>query len=301
MFFFKSYPNLTVIVSCLFWGTYWIPLRSIDSVNSGSVWPLFLSFLLLALILVKPLIKSITNIFINKNYFFLAGCFFAALGISLYSESLLRGEIVKVVVLFYLCPIWGTIFARFIHNHSFTIKRIFSIILCIIGLEIIVGFEKGIILPSTTVEWIALLAGLMWAMSMTLFNLANTTSGVEKTSLTAFLIPFVYLFLCFIPGGRNLAIPYSLLSIHPIYIWMILFAIIWLLPSILLTYFSVEVLDPGRINILLAFEVAVGFLSSALLTSEIIGFREYIGAIFVVSACFVDVSSWKKFNAYFSK
>ena len=301
MFFFKSYPNLTVIVSCLFWGTYWIPLRSIDSVNSGSVWPLFLSFLLLALILIKPLIKSIKNIFINKNYFFLASCFFAALGISLYSESLLRGEIAKVVVLFYLCPIWGTIFARFILNHSFTIKRIFSIILGIIGLEIIVGFEKGIILPSTTVEWIALLAGLMWAMSMTLFNLANTTSGVEKTSLTAFLIPFVYLFLCFIPGGRNLAIPYSLLSIHPIYIWMILFAIIWLLPSILLTYFSVEVLDPGRMNILLAFEVAVGFLSSALLTSEIIGFREYIGAIFVVSACFVDVSTWKRFNAYFSK
>ncbi|SVA54840.1 uncharacterized protein METZ01_LOCUS107694 [marine metagenome] len=301
MFFFKSYPNLTVIVSCLFWGTYWIPLRSIDSVNSGSVWPLFLSFLFLALILLKPLMKSITNIFINKNYFFLAGCFFAALGISLYSESLLRGEIAKVVVLFYLCPIWGTIFARFILNHSFTIKRIFSIILGIIGLEIIVGFDKGIILPSTTVEWIALLGGLMWAMSMTLFNLANTTSGVEKTSLTAFLIPFIYLFLCFIPGGRNLIIPDSLLSFHLIYIWMILFAIIWLLPSILLTYFSVEVLDPGRINILLAFEVAVGFLSSALLTSEIIGFREYIGAIFVVSACFVDVSTWKKFNAYFSK
>ena len=282
MFFFKSYPNLTVVISCLFWGTYWIPLRSINSGNSASVWPIFLGFLLLALILVKPLIKSITNIFINKNYFFLAGCFFAALGISLYSESLLRGEIAKVVVLFYLCPIWGTIFARFILNHSFTLKRIFSIILVIMGLEIIVSFEKGIILPSATVERIALLAGLMWAMSMTLFNLANTTSGVEKTSLTAFLIPFVYLFLCFIPGGRNLAIPYSLLNIHPIYIWMILFAIIWLLPSILLTYFSVEVLDPGRINILLAFEVAVGFFSSALLTNEIIGFREYIGAIFVV-------------------
>ena len=301
MLFFRSYPNLTVIFSCLFWGTYWIPLRSIDSVNSGSVWPLFLSFLFLALILLKPLIKSITNIFINKNYFFLAGCFFAALGISLYSESLLRGEIAKVVVLFYLCPIWGTIFARFILNHSFTIKRIFSIILGIIGLEIIVGFDKGIILPSTTVEWIALLAGLMWAMSMTLFNLANTTSGFEKTSLTAFLIPFIYLFLCFIPGGRNLIIPDSLLSFHLIYIWMILFAIIWLLPTILLTYFSVEVLDPGRINILLAFEVAVGVFSAAMLTNEIIGFREYIGAIFVISACFVDVSIWKKFNAYFSK
>ena len=301
MFFFKSYPNLTVIIACLFWGTYWIPLRYIDNNNNSSVWPLFLSFLLLALILIKPLIKSITNVFINRNYFFLFGCFFAALGIALYSESLLRGEIAKVVVLFYLCPIWGTIFAKFILKHKFTLKRIFSIILGIIGLEIIIGFEKGIILPSTIVEWIALLAGIVWAMSMTLFNLAKTTSGIEKTSLTAFFIPFIYLFLCLIPGGRNLIMSNNLLSIDTIYIWIVLFAIIWLLPSILLTFFSVEVLDPGRINILLAFEVAVGFLSAALLTSEIIGFREYIGAIFVVSACFVDVSTWKKFNAYFSK
>ena len=82
---------------------------------------------------------------------------------------------------------------------------------------------------------------------------------------------------------------------------MILFAVIWLLPSILLTYSSVEVLDPGRINILLAFEVIVGFLSAGLLTEEIVSYREYIGAIFVISACFVDVLTLKKFSAYFSK
>ena len=78
-----------------------------------------------------------------------------------------------------------------------------------------------------------------------------------------------------------------------------MFAVIWLLPSILLTYFSVEILDPGRINILLAFEVAVGFFSAAILTNEIISLREYIGAIFVVSACFVDVFTWKNLTRIF--
>ena len=82
---------------------------------------------------------------------------------------------------------------------------------------------------------------------------------------------------------------------------MILFSFIWLLPSILLTFFGVGVLDPGRINILLAFEVVVGFLSAGLLTDEVISYREYIGAVFVVSACFVDVFSKERFNAYFSK
>ena len=152
-----------------------------------------------------------------------------------------------------------------------------------------VGIEKGIIFPTSVVEWIALSAGLSWAMGMTLFHLAKSTSGFEKTALTALIIPFVFLALCLVPDGRTLEMPNQLISVNVIYLWMILFAVVWLLPSILLTYFSVEILDPGRINILLAFEVAVGFISASLLTNEIIGPREYLGALFVVSACFVDV------------
>ncbi len=289
MLIFNKFPNLTVIVSCFFWGSYWIPLRYIDSDSNGSLWPIFFSFLLLSLLLLKPLVKTFYVIFYERNYFFFLGCLFAATGITFYSESLLRGEIAKVVVLFYLCPIWGTIFAKIFLGNKLTLKRLLSIILGIIGLEIMVGIEKGIIFPTSVVEWIALSAGLSWAMGMTLFHLAKSTSGFEKTALTALIIPFVFLALCLVPDGRTLEMPNQLLSMNIIYLWMILFAVVWLLPSILLTYFSVEILDPGRINILLAFEVAVGFISASLLTNEIIGPREYLGALFVVSACFVDV------------
>ena len=289
MLIFNKFPNLTVIVSCLFWGSYWIPLRYIDSDSNGSLWPIFFSFLLLSLLLLKPLVKTFYVIFYERNYFFFLGCLFAATGITFYSESLLRGEIAKVVVLFYLCPIWGTIFAKIFLGNKLTLKRLLSIILGIIGLEIMVGIEKGIIFPTSVVEWIALSAGLSWALGMTLFHLAKSTSGFEKTALTALIIPFVFLALCLVPDGRTLEMPNQLISVNVIYLWMVLFAVVWLLPSILLTYFSVEILDPGRINILLAFEVAVGFISASLLTNEIIGPREYLGALFVVSACFVDV------------
>ena len=102
--------------------------------------------------------------------------------------------------------------------------------------------------------------------------------------------------LCFIPGGRNTIISSNLLSINPIFIWIVIFAILWLLPSILLIFFNVEILDPGRINILLAFEVVVGILSAALLTTEIIGLRELLGAFLVIMACLIDVFNLKKIN-----
>ena len=291
MAFFKKHPNFTVVIACLFWGTYWIPLRFINDNNNNSVWPIAISFILLALILGNGIVKSIKNTLIKKNYFFLLGSFFAALGIGLYSESLLRGEIAKVVVLFYLAPIWGTIFARYILNESFGINRILSIILGLIGLEIIVGIEKGILFPSSLVEWIAIFAGICWSLGTTLFHLAKTTTSNEKTALTGLMVGILFLFFCLIPGGRNLELPLSItnLNLDIIYFWIILFSILWLLPSIYLTYLSVEILDPGRINILLAFEVVVGFISATLLTSELIGFRELVGGLFVISACFADV------------
>ena len=289
MSFFKNYPNFTVIFSCLFWGTYWIPLRYIDSDNKASVWPIALSFVLLSLVLIKNLKKSFFQFFYKKNYFFVIGCFFAALGIALYSESLLRGEIAKVVVLFYLAPIWGTIFAKIFLNQSLKINRILSILLGLFGLEIMIGFEKGIFFPKSIVEFIAIFAGVSWALAMTLFHLSKTTTSLEKTSLTGLFISITFLLLCFIPGGRTFELPVNLINFDILYIWILLFTIIWLLPSILLTYFSVEVLDPGRINILLAFEVVVGFISAAMLTNEIIGLRELLGAVFVISACFVDI------------
>ena len=294
MFFFNHYPNITVIIASLFWGTYWIPLRFIENNNYNSVWPIFLSFFILSILFINPLIKSFKRLIIEKNYLFFIGCFFSALAITLYSESLIRGEIAKVVILFYLCPVWGTILSRIFLNLKFTKKRIISIILGLIGLEIIIGLQEGIFFPSSAVDWIALTAGITWAFSLTFFHLAKKTNCIEKTSLTAFLTPFLFLILCFIPEGRSFNLTNNLMSLNIIYIWILLFAFIWLLPSIFLTFFSVEILDPGRINLLLAFEVVIGITTAALLTYEVIGVKEIVGAFLVIASCFTDVINFKK-------
>ena len=294
MLFFKKFPNLTVVLACLFWGTYWIPLRYIDSNNNSSIWPIFISFLILSIFLFFPLLRSLNIIFSKKNYFFLFGCFFCGSAVVLYSESLLRGEIAKVVVLFYLAPVWGTILARFLLKQKLNIIRIISIALGLIGLEIMFGFDKGVFIPVKVVEWIALFAGFSWALGTVLFHIADSSTGIEKTSLTSVFIAFIFLLFCLVPGGRSFATSNILITLNSLYVWIILFSLLWLLPSILLTFLSIEILDPGRLNLLLAFEVVVGFLSAALLTDEIIGLREIVGAFFVVSACCSDVFLNKK-------
>ena len=285
----SKHPNLAVIFASFFWGTYWIPLRSINQDSDKSVWPLALSFLLVSIILFKPLITSVKKQIHNKDLYFILGNISSALAIALYSESLLRGEIAKVVLLFYLCPIWGTILAKIVLHQSFNIQRYLSLILGIIGLEIILKIDKGIFLPTTLVEWMALSAGFTWALGMTFFHLSKTTKEIEKTSCTSLLIPIFFLFLALIPGGRETEIVNINFSSNILLLWIVLFAIIWLLPSIFLTYISVEILDPGRINILLMFEVIIGITTAAILTNEVIGLREIIGAIFIISAGAIEL------------
>lgn len=299
MTFFKRYPNFSVIIACFFWGTYWIPLRFINSNNQDSIWPIFLSFLFLSLFFFSTLIKCLKKITIQHNYFFFIACFFSGIGIALYSESLLRGKITEVIILFYLCPIWGTIFSYFLIGSKLTIKRFLSIFLGLLGLGIIIGFEKGFFFPENISQWMAIFGGMTWALGTTLFHLAKTSTGVEKMTLTIFIIPFILLLLCFFPNGRNFFFTENLFNFNYLYIWILLFSLIWILPSILLTYLSVEILDSGRLNLLLAFEVAIGIFTASLFTLEIIGIREYVGATLVVTAAILDTINIKS-NAIIS-
>ena len=289
----SRYPNLSVLIASLFWGTYWIPLRYINKNGDESVWPIFLSFIILSIFLIKPLLIGLRKIIKEKDIYFIAGNFFSALAIALYSESFLRGEIAKVVLLFYLCPVWGTILAKLILKEKFNLQRYLSLLLGIIGLEIILGFDKGVFFPSSIVEYMALTAGFIWSLGLICFQLSVKTTSAEKTAVTGFIVPFFFLFLSLIPGGREFQFNFSTLLSNNVFIWMLLFAIFWLLPSILFTYVSVEILDAGRINILLMFEVILGISSAALLTQELIGLREIIGACIIILAGTIEITRIK--------
>tara|TARA_Y100001968_G_scaffold259123_1_gene246260 strand:+ start:258 stop:593 length:336 start_codon:yes stop_codon:yes gene_type:complete len=106
---------------------------------------------------------------------------------------------------------------------------------------------------------------------------------------------FIFLFISFIPGGREVNFEYQIYLSANLLIWIALFSFCWLLPSMYLTYISAEILDPGRINILLMFEVIIGISTAALLTNEVIGIREVIGAVIVIFAGTIDLIKFNNF------
>ncbi len=66
--------------------------------------------------------------------------------------------------------------------------------------------------------------------------------------------------------------------------WLLAFSFLWLLPVICLTIAGASRLDPGRVAILLMFEIIVGLTTATALTDEPFGAREAIGAGLILAA-----------------
>ena len=66
--------------------------------------------------------------------------------------------------------------------------------------------------------------------------------------------------------------------------WATLAALAWLLPVTWLLLWGAGFLEPGRVSLLLLFEVAVAALSAALLAGEPLGPREVTGCLLILAA-----------------
>lgn len=207
-----------------------------------------------------------------------------------YAEGTMRGNVARVILLFYLTPVWSTLLARWMLKEPISVRRLLEIVLGLSGLWIILGGEANALIPTPrdAAEWMGLGAGLFWAIALVYMQITNKLSILDIAFPSFLMFTVFFLLATLIPGGRTWdAPPAELLTntgIWNIGIWIMLIAVIWHMPAILLTLYGGRHVEPGRVAILLMMEVVVGVGSAAWLAGQPFGLREVIGALFVISA-----------------
>ena len=95
-----------------------------------------------------------------------------------YTNAFLYTDVVRVLILFYLTPIWGFLLARFVLGDLITPIRWLSIALGLGGMLMIFRADSGLPLPSNVGDWLALAGGLLWAVA-SLMMLTGKQSPVD--------------------------------------------------------------------------------------------------------------------------
>jgi drug/metabolite transporter (DMT)-like permease len=268
-------PNAAILCSALLWGTLWIPLRGLSEAGASGSWATAVGFLLPLAVLMPRALRERRRILAGGWELGIAGLCLAA-SIALYAEGLVRGQVARVILLFYLTPVWSTLLARLLLGQPITARRIATIALGLAGLVVVLGFDAGIPLPRAAADWMGLAGGIVWAFAMLYLGRTASHPPFDRVFVQFLFLGPVFWLLAQIPGGAG--------GVGPI----------WMLPVVWLTIFGASWLDPVRVAIFLMLEIAVGVSTAALLAGEPFGPRELAGAVLILGASGVEITARRR-------
>jgi len=209
--------------------------------------------------------------------------FWLALGIALYVEGVTRGEVARVILLFYLTPVWSTLLARIVLGDAITRRRFVTMVLGVAGMLVIFGAEGGYPVPRSSADWMGLVAGFAWGVALVFSRREKPQPLFDRLFVHFVFLGPVFFCVTLLPGGGSPP-NFELTSSAELLGWAVALALGWMLPVLWLTSVGASQVPPGRFAILLMFEVVVGLTTAALLTEERLAPREYIGALLILSA-----------------
>lgn len=281
-------PDMAVLFAAAMWGTMWIPARAMSSGGLDSGLAAALSTVVAIAALIPELLRNRSALVFSRRVWWIS--FLLGFGVALYWEAMVRGNVARVVLLFYLMPVWTVILARLINGEAATRRRILGVALGLGGMMVVFSANGGIPLPRSLADYMGLAAGVMWALAFVLC----ARPGMEKTTLSQLLgsllilAPSVWL-LTLLPGSREATNAIEAQNgLAVTVIWLVGFGLIWLLPGMYMTLFGADYLQPGQVAIFLMLEVVIALVSSALLIDEPFGPREVVGAILILGASLVE-------------
>ena len=270
------------------WGFYWVPVRALGQAGLDGAWLGLLIYLACLALLVPFLLLNLRALLAHWKVLLLSGLFTGA-AFGLYTTSLSYTEVAKSILLFYLTPVWGTLLGLVFLGERITLSRALGLLFGLLGLVIILSGGGVIPIPRNIGDWMALISGVSWAIgTLILFQSKNIPILGQ---ILGFLLGgiFITLLANLVLGAPPLAQSFENLSSG--FTLIMILTTLYVLPMMFLTLWPATLLTPARVGLLLMSEVVVGIFSAALFSGEPFGWREALGATFIIGAAVVELSS----------
>ena len=275
-------PIAALLFGAFIWGLVWYPIRVLEYAGiSGEITTTITYFiaLLIGLILFRRHIHY-TDIFNGNAHLLFWICFFAGWANIAYILAVIFGEIVRVLLLFYLAPLWTIFFARFLLDEKLSVQGYAVMALTVLGAIVMLWQPEAYIpLPATFGDWMGLFGGIMFALVNVLIRKDQSHSIQLKSIAIWFGATLVGLGCSII-----LASPLNISEIT-LQMWLILLAvgILMFVLSVIIQY-GLTYTPANRAIIFLMFELVIAAAAAYILANEILTWRELVGGILIISA-----------------
>ena len=177
--------SIALALSAGAWGIYWLPQRILEDGGLTGGWGTIAQMVIGTLVLLPVClwrkIKGRSSGFELPLTGFLVGG-----GVVCYALSFLLTDVVRALILFYMTPVWTTIFEIIFLKKKPGWERAVTLSLALGGLWVVFSKETIIPLPQNAGDWIALAGGVIFAAGMIRLEIVKT-DGVFPIIFSFFL------------------------------------------------------------------------------------------------------------------
>ncbi len=152
----------------LVWGLSWWPFRQLEAQGLHPLWATVLVFVPTVVVIAAARPRAVVQLLRERSLWVVllaAGATNAA-----FNWATVVGDVVRVVLLFYLMPLWSVLLARWLLKESLTPVAGLRMALSLVGAGIVLGGPgaggvPGLPLPQSLADWLGLLGGFAFALN----------------------------------------------------------------------------------------------------------------------------------------
>ena len=165
-------PVLALLVNAFVWGVSWWPFRHLQAMGLHPLWATTIIYVLSAAVIIAWRPDSLRQVATHPALWVI----FLASGATnaTFNWSVSIGDVVRVVLLFYLMPLWSLLLARVILKERLTPKSIVRVVLALVGALLVLsqgepvegGGADAVVRPLLGLpEVLAILGGFAFALN----------------------------------------------------------------------------------------------------------------------------------------
>jgi drug/metabolite transporter (DMT)-like permease len=277
-----SRPVTLLVLSSVLWGCAWIPLRALEALGLSGLSMTAIAAGAAGLCLLPVVLRQraalqgkgalgLLLIFLLGGYANLA-----------FSTALVYGEVVRVMVLFYLLPVWGVTGGYFFLGERVGKFRLVAVACALSGAVLVLGGFGALRGSVSLMDLLAVSSGLAFAGSNLVFRARQELPLMSKAA--AMLLGSSVLAALGLAVGLQ-----STAGIQPIGIaWAVAYGIGWLLFATLGGQYGVTHLEAGRSSIIIIIELLAAVASAMLLGGERMAPLEMAGGVLILLAAVIE-------------
>lgn len=275
-------PVAALLAGAIIWGLLWYPYRLLEQAEVSGPVATAITYaiaLLMGLAIFRKHLRKSTILDGQTHLLFWIGVFAGWANLA-YVLGVIHGEIMRVLLLFYLAPLWTILFARLVLNERLSLHGYLVIIISLAGAVVMLWQPKGgFSLPSSYGDWMGLSAGFMFALS-NVMSRKDQYHNIQLKSLAVWV------------GVALIASGYSLLlrdlpvlddiSGHT-YLLLAAVGLIVFVLSLVVQY-GLTYVPANQAIVIMLFELVAAAIAAYFLTDEVMTLREWIGGVMIISA-----------------